>query len=94
MLKESSRRLMILFRQKIYKLIRKIPAGEILSYKKVAQLAGRPKAWRAVGNALNKNTSAEIPCHRVIRSDGLLGGYKQGGDKKAFLLKQEGVKII
>jgi len=55
MLKKSSRRLMTLFCQKIYKLVKTIPAGETLSYKKVAQLAGRPKAWRAVGNVPNKN---------------------------------------
>ena len=93
MLKKFSKKPTTSFRQKVYSLVRTILVGKTLSYKKVAQLAGRPKAWRAVGNALNKNTDAEIPCHRVVRSDGLLGGYNKGGDKKAFLLKQEGVKI-
>lgn len=64
-----------------------------MTYKQVARLAGRPGAYRAVGNILNKNINPEIPCHRVIRSDGKIGGYNRGVDKKAFLLKKEGVKI-
>lgn len=63
-----------------------------MSYKQVARLAGRPKACRAVGNVLNKNHNPKIPCHRVIRSDGKLGGYNRGIRKKILLLKQEGVK--
>jgi len=51
------------------------------------------RAWRAVGNILNKNRNSEIPCHRVIRSDGKIGGYKNGTKKKAFLLKKENVRI-
>ena len=64
-----------------------------MTYKQVAMLSGWPGAYRAVGNILNKNIKPEIPCHRVIRSDGKLGGYNKGVDKKAFLLKKEGVKI-
>lgn len=84
---------MALFQEKVHGIVRKIPKGEVLTYKKVAELAGSPRAFRAVGNILNKNRNPKIPCHRVIRSDGNLGGYNQGVDKKAFLLKQEGVKI-
>jgi O-6-methylguanine DNA methyltransferase len=59
----------------------------------VAKLAGSPRAWRAVGNVLNKNRNPKIPCHRVIRSDGKIGGYKNGSEKKIALLKREGVVI-
>ncbi len=84
---------MTLFQNKVYEAVRKIPKGKVLSYKQVAKLVGRSRAYRAVGNLLNKNQNSKIPCHRVIRSDGKLGGYNKGVDKKAFLLKQERVKI-
>ena len=64
-----------------------------MSYKVVARLAGRPKAWRAVGNILNKNKNPKIPCHRIIKSNGEIGGYKDGLRKKTTLLKKEGVII-
>jgi O-6-methylguanine DNA methyltransferase len=57
----------------------------------VAKLAGRPKAYRAVGNILNGNHDPKIPCHRVIRSDGKLGGYNRGAKAKKEILKREGV---
>lgn len=78
----------------VYEVVRKISKGEVITYKMVARFAGYPKAYRAVGNILNKNHNLKIPCHRVIRSDGRLGGYNRGVDKKLFLLKKEGVKII
>ncbi|MFH1894939.1 MAG: MGMT family protein [Patescibacteria group bacterium] len=81
------------FREKVYSVVGKIPKGKILTYKKAAELAGSPWAYRAVGNILNKNKDPKIPCHRVIRSNGKVGGYNKGVDKKAFLLRQEGVKI-
>lgn len=84
---------MTLFQQKIYEVVKMIPVGETLNYKEVAQLAGRPKAWRAVGNALNKNTDLKVPCHRVVRSDGRIGGYRKGVRRKVYLLKKEGVLI-
>ena len=64
-----------------------------MTYKQVAELAGKRRAWRAVGNILNKNRDKKIPCHRVIRSDGSIGGYNLGVGKKAFLLKKEGVDL-
>lgn len=79
-----------LFQEKVYRVARKIPRGEVLSYKQVATLAGRPRAYRAVGNILHKNTNPEIPCHRVVRSDGCPGGYNKGVNKKIALLKKEG----
>lgn len=81
------------FKNRIYKTVEKIPKGKTLTYKKVAELCGYPKAWRAVGNILNKNNNPKIPCHRVIRSDGKIGGYNRGSKIKTFLLKKEGVII-
>jgi O-6-methylguanine DNA methyltransferase len=81
------------FQKKILDIVRKIPKGKVLTYKKVARLAGSPRAWRAVGNILNKNKDPKIPCHRVIRSDGKLGGYNKGKKKKRYLLKKEGVVL-
>lgn len=79
------------FSEKVFKVVAKIPYGKTLSYKQVAQKAGRPRAYRAVGNILNKNRDPKIPCHRVIRSDGKLGSYNKGIIIKKALLKKEGV---
>ena len=81
------------FSDKVYKIVRKIPKGKVLTYKQVAKLAGRPKAYRAVGNILNKNCNSSIPCHRVVRSDGKLGGYNRGSERKRKILIQEGVML-
>jgi len=77
------------FQEKVFNIVKKIPKGEVLTYKKVAQLAGRPKAYRAVGNILNKNYDPKIPCHRVVRSDGSPGGYNRGAGAKIKILKSE-----
>ncbi len=77
------------FSQKVYEVVKKIPEGKTASYKEVAALAGRPNAFRAVGNILNKNFDPSIPCHRVIRSDGKTGGYNRGARQKIRLLRQE-----
>lgn len=78
------------FEQKVYRAILKIPKGQTRSYQWVAKKIGNPKAARAVGNALNKNPyPIIIPCHRVIRSDGSLGGYSRGLKLKKKLLKKE-----
>lgn len=79
------------FSQSVYDVVRKIPQGKTLTYKEVARLAGRPAAFRAVGNILNKNYDPEIPCHRVVRSDGKTGGYNRGADQKIIRLKKEGL---
>lgn len=97
---------MVSFREKIFEIVKKIPEGKVLTYKMVAETAGSPRAWRAVGNILNKNpnlhspelskktlTSKTIPCHRVIKSNGKIGGYKYGTKRKTSLLKKEGVII-
>lgn len=79
------------FRGKVLGIVRNIPKGEVFSYKQVAELAGKPKAWRAVGNILNKNKDPKIPCHRVIKHNGNIGGYNRGAKRKSALLKKEGV---
>lgn len=78
------------FQEKVYEIVKKIPKGKTLTYKEVAKLAGRPKAYRAVGNILNKNYDLKIPCHRVVRSDGKTGGYNGGAQNKKKILKKEG----
>ncbi len=78
------------FSEKVYAIVSKIPKGETMTYKQVAQLAGNPLAFRAVGNILNKNYDPNIPCHRVIRSDGKAGGYNRGSENKIKILKKEG----
>lgn len=77
------------FTQKVFEVVSRIPKGKTLSYKEVAKLAGSPKAFRAVGNILNKNYNPKIPCHRVIKSDGSLGGYNRGVEKKKEILERE-----
>ena len=84
---------MVSFREKVFQVVKKIPAGKFLTYKIVAKLAGRPKAWRAVGNVLNKNRDPKVPCHRVIKTDGKIGGFRTGQKRKIMLLKKEGMRI-
>lgn len=80
------------FEKAVYKAILNIPKGEVRSYKWVAEAIGRPRSCRAVGNALNKNPySPVVPCHRVISSDGSIGGFALGLKAKKRLLKKEGV---
>ena len=84
------------FQLKIWAYLRKIPRGSLKTYSQVAKAVGKPRAVRAVANAIGKNPyPPKIPCHRVIRSDGSLGGYSgKGGIKtKKFLLKKEGITL-
>lgn len=81
------------FKNRVFKVVKRIPRGKVLTYKKAAQFVGHPKAWRAVGNILSKNKNKKIPCHRIVYSDRKVGGYQQGIKKKILLLKKEGVKI-
>lgn len=82
------------FKNRVLEIIRKIPKGKTLTYKRVAELACSPRAWRTVGNILNKNRDPKIPCHRIIKSGGKIGGYRKGIKKKITLLKKEGLKIV
>ena len=77
------------FKDKVYFIVSKIPRGKTLTYKEVANKAGKPNAYRAVGNILNKNYDPKIPCHRVVRSDGKTGDYNRGAKLKLELLKKE-----
>ena len=84
------------FQKKVWKAILQIPRGKTITYKELAKRIGKPRAIRAVANAVGANPLLVIiPCHRVVRSDGSLGGYSgKGGMKtKLALLKKEGVKI-
>ena len=79
------------FRERVLSVVRRIPKGSSMTYKQVATKAGNSKAARAVGAIMRTNRDPEIPCHRVIRSDGSLGNYNRGGTaQKRHLLMQEG----
>ena len=80
------------FQRAVLMEVAKIPRGKVMSYKQIAQAIGKPNAYRAVGNALKKNPlPVLIPCHRVIRANGEVGGYAFGGrSEKIKLLEREG----
>jgi methylated-DNA-[protein]-cysteine S-methyltransferase len=83
------------FQKSVWRALLEIPCGQVVSYAELARRIGRPTAVRAVANAVGKNPLAPtIPCHRVIRSDGGLGGYSGTGgvETKKKLLRREGVK--
>lgn len=107
---ESRDGIMTEFQKKVYTIVRKIPRGKVATYAAIARSAGRPRAFRAVGGALNKNPEIAalprpkawvarddkfcgIPCHRVIRSDGAVGGYARGTKEKIKLLRKEGLVL-
>jgi methylated-DNA-[protein]-cysteine S-methyltransferase len=82
------------FRARVIRLVRRIPVGRVATYGDVAQAAGRPRAWRAVGSIMRTCGEPGVPCHRVIASGGRLGGY--GGEEtlKAALLRAEGLTVV
>lgn len=80
------------FQQAVWQVLREIPAGMTMSYQDVAHRLGRPKAARAVAQACAANRLAVVvPCHRVVRSDGAMGGYRWGIERKRTLLEREAV---
>ncbi len=97
------------FKEMVFAIVQKIPKGKVLTYKQVAEKAGNGNASRAVGSILKNNADKNIPCHRVIRSDGKVGDYnglliekkvikkkeskKSGTDAKLKILRSEGVNI-
>ena len=81
------------FNEQCYKLLSQVPKGKISTYKQIAKILNT-KAYRAVGNAMANNPNPIIvPCHRVIKSNGLIGGYALGIKKKISLLRNEGITI-
>ncbi len=82
------------FADKVRDIVRKIPKGKTMTYKQVAARAGNANASRAVGAVMRSNYAKDIPCHRVIKSDGSLGSYNRGGtnEKRAILIR-EGVRL-
>lgn len=79
------------FERAVYRATLAIPRGQTRTYTQIAVAIGRPQAVRAVGNALNRNPFApDVPCHRVVRSDGSVGGFASGTEKKKRLLRREG----
>lgn len=82
------------FSNRCYELLIKVPQGRVTTYKAIAN-AMNSKAYRAVGTAMKNNPNApQVPCHRVVNSDGHIGNYAYGTDKKIKLLKEEGVDIV
>ncbi len=83
-----------LFQQKVWNACKKIPKGRVSTYKELAKMTKNPKASRAVGNALNRNPYAPtVPCHRVVRSNGEIGGFANGKKAKILLLKKEDIEV-
>lgn len=79
------------FTESVRSVVKTIPKGSVMTYKEVAGAAGNPKAARAVANIMAANYDLEVPCHRVIRTDGGLGGYNRGGiEQKRKILQAEG----
>lgn len=78
------------FQRAVWQAIREVPAGETASYQEIAQAVGKPSAYRAVGTATGRNPlGIAVPCHRIVRSDGGLGGYGGGLERKEWFLEHE-----
>ncbi|GBD34494.1 Threonylcarbamoyl-AMP synthase [bacterium HR35] len=86
------------FKDRVIKVVKKIPSGKFLTYKQVAKLAGKEKAFRVVGNLMMRNKDKNVLCHRVIKSDYTVGGYLGREDldwlKAALLLKEGAIGVI
>ena len=82
------------FTERVLKIVSRIPKGKVMTYAEVARRSGSIRSARAVGSIMKKNYDKNIPCHRVIRSDGKVGDYNHGGPKvKLAILKKEGAII-
>jgi len=82
------------FNEKCYDILRKVPRGRVTTYGEIARALGT-EAYRAVGNAMNRNPYApKVPCHRVVGSNGKMVGFADGVNKKIKMLKEEGVEIV
>ena len=81
------------FSEQCYEILRSVPSGKVTTYKAIAEALGR-KSYRAVGNAMHRNPYApEVPCHRVVASDGSIGGFASGLTRKVAMLKNEGIRV-
>ena len=80
------------FRRRVLVAVRRIPPGRVATYGDVAELAGRPRAWRAVGNIMRECRDPATPCHRVVGAAGALGGYGGHLQLKRELLRAEGIE--
>mgnify|MGYP001283476795 FL=1 len=82
------------FQSDCYEALKKVPKGKVITYAGLAIMIGRPKAHRAVGSAMNKNPYApQVPCHRVVKSNGDLGGFATDIEVKIKRLQEEGVMV-
>ena len=82
------------FVNSVWQTLKKVPRGQVASYGDLARAVGNPTAARAVGSALRINPYApQVPCHRVVKNDGTLGGFAHGINKKKALLREEGIKV-
>lgn len=82
------------FQSECYEALKKVPKGKVITYAGLARMIGRPKAHRAVGSAMNKNPYApQVPCHRVVKSNGDLGGFATDIKVKIKRLQKEGVVV-
>ena len=82
------------FQSDCYEALKKVPQGKVITYAGLARMIGRPKAHRAVGSAMNKNPYApQVPCHRVVKSNGDLGGFATNIEVKIKRLQEEGVMV-
>ena len=80
--------------EKVYKKLLEVPKGKVTTYGELANAVGLQNGQRAIGKIMNKNPyPAIVPCHRVIKSDGKVGGYAYGQDVKSNMLSKEGIKI-
>jgi O-6-methylguanine DNA methyltransferase len=82
------------FVRRVLAAVRRIPPGRVATYGDVARLAGKPRAWRAVGNIMRGCADQEAPCHRVISACGRLGGYGGNPNLKRALLRAEGLVVV
>ena len=81
------------FASRVLAVVRRIPPGRVATYGDVAAMAGRPRAWRAVGNIMRGCNRPDVPCHRVIAAGGRLGGYGGSESLKRALLSAEGITV-
>lgn len=81
------------FQDTVFAACSRIRKGRVSTYSDIARAIGKPGASRAVGNALNRNRSPSVPCHRVVRSDGTVGGFAHGSRRKEEMLRADGVRV-